>query len=63
MKLLEMSSSIKWPHSILPQGNELFVQEQVKVFLLKHEKTILQYAVDSGYQQTLLAKFTISKSS
>lgn len=49
--------------STLPQGNELFDKEQVKAFLLKHEKTIQQYAVDSGYQQTLLAKFTISKSS
>jgi len=49
--------------SALPQGNELFDQEQVKALVLKHEKTIQQYAVNSNYQQTLLEKSTISKSS
>jgi hypothetical protein len=49
--------------STLPKGNELFDEGKVKAFLQKHEETIQQYAVDSNYQKTLLAKFSISKSS
>ncbi|MFJ7666750.1 hypothetical protein ACIQXI_06560 [Lysinibacillus sp. NPDC097195] len=49
--------------SALPQGNDFFNVEKVKYFLQKHERTIQQYAVDSDYQQILMSKFTISKSS
>ncbi|MGE7840017.1 hypothetical protein ACQKNX_04420 [Lysinibacillus sp. NPDC093712] len=49
--------------STLPKGNELFDEGKVKAFLQKHEETIQQYAVDSNYQKTFLAKFSISKSS
>jgi len=46
---------------VAPAGNELFNKEQVKAFLLKHERTIQHYAVDSDYQQMLMWKFTISR--
>lgn len=49
--------------STLPQGNEFFEETKVKAFLLKHERTIQQYAVDADYQKTFLEKFSISKSS